>query len=200
MQTSIDPTRGTFVRRSFLTSLALIAAVLAASCVADGPTGPVQGGAAAANRGYGVSLPGSRRTAAIGSGQQTAINCIPRNPSYGTALIGAAGGDLIIGPHRLIVPPGALDHDVQISGTVPADKPFEINLEPHGLQFRKPAGLILDASSCTNVPTIVYLIDQLTVSDPIIALYSNFWHTIACPIWHFSGYSIAFNHDESDGS
>ena len=62
----------------------------------------------------------------------------------------------------------------------------------HGLTFKKPAGLILDATSCVDVPTIVYLIDQVTVSAQIEAVYSNWWHTIACPIWHFSGYSVAF--------
>jgi hypothetical protein len=127
------------------------------------------------------------------------LNCTPTEASYGSALIGPAGGDLIIGTHRLIVPAGALTKFVEISGTVPSGETFRIDLQPHGLQFKKPAGLILDASSCASVPTIVYLLDDLYPQEPIPAVYSHFWHTIAAPIWHFSGYAIAFRRCESSG-
>jgi hypothetical protein len=139
-----------------------------------------------------LRMPGSHRTADALSGQFTPLNCSPRHESNGSALIGPSGGILRIGNNRLIVPAGALTKRVLISGTVPAGKPFQVNLEPHGLQFRKAAGLILDATSCVDVPDIVYLIDQYTVSGPIRATYSNWWKAIACPIWHFSGYAIAF--------
>jgi hypothetical protein len=79
-------------------------------------------------------------------------------------------------------------------------KPFEVDLQPHGLTFSKAAGLVLDAASCIEVPSIVYLIDEETVSDPIAAIYSNWWHAIACPIWHFSGYAVAFYAGSVDDS
>jgi hypothetical protein len=185
------------MRRTILAPVAFVAALAAAACTGDAPTAPVASGTSAvAQRGQGW-FPGQRRTSAMTSGKSTPINCVPKTSSVGTARIGASGGTLYIGRHRLIVPPGALTKPVQISGTVPAGKPFEIDLQPHGLQFRKAAGLILDASNCTNVPTIVYLIDQINVSPPIPAFYSNWWHTIACPIWHFSGYAIATGPTES---
>jgi hypothetical protein len=175
-----------------------IAAVLfaAVSCSGDTATAPVmQAPAANANSGY---YPGRHRTADALAGKFTPINCVPRVSAQGSALIGPSGGTLFIGRHRLIVPPGALQSKVLISGTVPEGKPFEIDLQPHGLQFKKAAGLILDAPSCIDVPTIVYLIDQYTQSPPIPAIYSNWWHMIACPIWHFSGYAIAFNDPGSE--
>jgi hypothetical protein len=178
-------------------ALALIGLLVAAACSIDVPTTARSGPTAVADRARTKALPGSNQTFADGS---LPLNCIPKNPSYGSALIGPAGGDLIIGPNRLVVPAGALTDTVTISGTVPDSLPFQINLQPHGLQFKKAAGLILDASSCTTVPNIVYLIDQFTVSDPIQAVYSNFWHTIACPIWHFSGYSVYFDNAPDDGS
>jgi hypothetical protein len=180
------------MRRAFLLPLAIVAAAFAAACTVDSSVGPRSGGSAFANSRPSSQIPGSNLTSKVLSGQLTPINCSPKDSSYGSALIGASGGDLIIGPHRLIVPPGALTQPTLISGTVPAGKPFQIDLQPHGLTFKKAAGLVLDASSCVAVPDIVYLIDGITPSDPIEATYSNWWHTIAAPIWHFSGYAVAF--------
>lgn len=179
--------------------LASAALVGAAACSGDSPTTPVASGTSASAT-YGTGYyPGWRRTDAATAGKFTPINCVPKVEAAGSALIGPAGGILRIGTHRLIVPAGALTEKVFISGTVPAGKPFEIDLQPHGLQFRKAAGLILDASSCTNVPTIVYLIDQYTQGPPIPAFYSNWWKAIACPIWHFSGYMIALGGENTEG-
>jgi hypothetical protein len=120
------------------------------------------------------------------------IACAPRDPEYGTAVVGPNGGELVVGPHRVIIPPGALTQTVEISGTVPTDNSVSIYLEPTGLQFKKPVGLILDATSCADVPDAVY-VDELGVpSAYITATYSNWWHTVAAPIDHFSGYAIAF--------
>ena len=184
------------MRKHFLAALALVAT---ASC-GDAPTAPVATSAASASahRGDYGHTPGSRRTGDAMSGKFVPINCVPRRSAQGSAIIGPSGGTLWIGRHRLIVPPGALTRPVRISGTVPAGKPFEIDLQPHGLQFRKAAGLVLDASSCVDVPTIVYLVDQYTVSPPIPAIFSTWWHTIACPIWHFSGYAILLGDQGGD--
>jgi hypothetical protein len=171
---------------------AILGLGLGAACAGDAATGPVAA-ASQANTSY---YPGSRRTDAAKTGTFVPLNCTPRLTSEGSALIGPAGGVLRIGTHRLIVPAGALTEPVLISGTVPAGKPFEIELLPHGLQFRKAAGLILSTASCTDVPAIVYLIDQSTTSEPIPAFYSNWWKAIASPIWHFSGYAVAFRDGE----
>jgi hypothetical protein len=176
--------------RSALFSIVALAGIVA--CSGDRLTSPVRAGRASAAS---TALPGQLR---LDYDDFTPINCVPRRSAQGSAVIGASGGTLYIGKHRLVVPPGALRHRVLISGSVPADKPFEINLEPHGLQFHKAAGLILDARSCMDVPDIVYLIDQYDVSPPIRATYSNWWHTFACPIWHFSGYAIAFRTSPED--
>jgi hypothetical protein len=172
-------------------SVFLVPLLAVAACSGDGPTMPVAAAPSAnAFRGLG-SPPGSKRTSAAVAGAFVPLNCTPKQLATGSATIGPAGGVLQIGTHRLIVPAGALTNRVLISGTVPAGKPFEIDLQPHGLQFRKPAGLILDASSCVDVPTIVYIVDDVTLGPPIPAFYSNWWKAIACPIWHFSGYMIA---------
>ena len=162
------------------------------ACTGDAPTSPApHGGAAVREIGLGY-YPGQQRTEAAVDGKFVPLNCVPKEAAEGSAEIGPVGGTLQIGPHRLVIPAGALDKKVLISGTIPKGRSFDIDLQPHGLQFRIAAGLVLDASSCTDVPAIVYIIDQYTVSDPIEATYSEWWKTIAAPIWHFSGYAIAF--------
>lgn len=118
--------------------------------------------------------------------------CTPRDAQYGTATIGPSGGELDVGSIRLIIPAGALTQTIQVSGTSPAGSTPTVFFEPSGLQFKKPAGLVMDASNCTDVPSVVYL-DELGVdSPPIPAVYSTWWHTVAAPIDHFSGYAVAF--------
>lgn len=189
------------MRKYLVAAVALLAAT---ACMNDAPTGPRMAGRGRASASTSLSsretVPGERLTAQMVSGQLTPLNCIPSATATGSMTIGAEGGELVIGTHRLVIPPGAVDKRILITGTVPEGKPFEIQLEPHGLQFRKAAGLVLDASSCTEVPDIVYLIDQVNVSEPIEATYSSWWKTIACPIWHFSGYAIAFSDESGDAA
>jgi hypothetical protein len=196
------------MNKLIIPALALGAVV---ACSGDSPTAPVSAAPAASlnstnansnstTNGNGNpyangSFPGWHRTGAAQAGKFVPLNCVPRQIATGSAVIGPSGGILQIGPHRLIVPAGALTERVLISGTVPEGRPFQIDLQPHGLQFRKAAGLILDASSCIDVPTIVYIVDQITVGPPIQAFYSNWWKAIACPIWHFSGYMISLGEE-----
>jgi hypothetical protein len=178
--------------------LSAAVALAAAACSGDDATAPAAASGSAVTSGETGYYPGWRRTDAATSGKFSPINCTPREMAEGSAIIGPAGGVLQIGTHRLIVPAGALIEEVKISGTVPAGRPLEIDLQPHGLQFRKAAGLILDAASCVDVPSIVYLIDEYTQGPPISATYSNWWMAIACPIWHFSGYMVAFESSEAN--
>ncbi len=138
----------------------------------------------------GRMVPGSSGQAATAEAQHHPLACTVAQPLSGSAIIGARGGELDVGPHRLIVPAGALQSDTQLSATVPAGSTIEIQFEPHGLQFRKPAGLILDVSSCGPVPNAVYLDEMGGIAEHIEAVFSNWWHTIAAPIDHFSGYML----------
>ena len=126
------------------------------------------------------------------------VRCENHPTWVGSATIGPQGGQLLVGSSRVIVPPGALDRKVFITATMPAGEFITIRFEfqPHGLVFRKPAGLILNAAGCDipswASPDIVYLGENGEVLERIRSYYSNFWHTVAAPIWHFSGYAIAW--------
>src|SRR5690242_3405861 len=44
-------------------------------------------------------------------------------PEYSTTqTVGKAGGTIIVGPHYLVIPKGALDHDVTITAFAPSEK------------------------------------------------------------------------------
>lgn len=163
------------IRRILLAAAALVVAAACSGDVLTSPTASPVAGAASANR--------FRKTGSTA--------CVSRRAATGSAVIGPSGGVLRIEDHLLIIPKGALRENVLISGTVPEGRPFEVDLQPHGLQFLRPAGLILGATSCRDVPPIVYLIDENTVSEPILPVYSRLWRRVACPIWHFSGYAIS---------
>ena len=150
------------------------------------------GGAVDSNDGR--RIPGIQvgATSAFTSGATgTLLGCASREAQYGSATVGPQGGELDVGPHRVIIPAGALLVPTQIWGTVPSDTTVTIRLEPHGLQFRKPAGLILDASACSQVPNVIYIDELGNVAEHIQAVYSAWWHTVAAPIDHFSNYAIA---------
>jgi hypothetical protein len=188
-------------RISLLVSLALIAGCSAGDSTAPAPRSArasshdYRGGSGSYgdrddDRGYTPPPPGSIGNAATASGSGNRLPCDVPSLLTGSAEIGPEGGTLDVGPHRLIIPAGALTTKVQVSGFVPAGPNIEIHFEPHGLQFRKPAGLVLNVASCGNVPDVVYLNEVGVIAERIKAIFSSWWHAVAAPIDHFSVYAL----------
>jgi len=169
-----------------LASLLLTAAVSAtlAGCAGDqaSPIAPIR---ASELRGQ---VPLAR--AANARGCQTQI------ASTDVGVFGPQGGTLTFGTSSLIIPAGALLDTVTISATIPDGDASRVEFRPQGLQFQKPAGLLLDTSGCTYdstvAPSVVYLSETGEILEVIPAVYDPHWRTIAAPIAHFSGYAIAF--------
>lgn len=139
----------------------------------------------------GANLPDDNDRARSAEAQLLA--CARREARTNSAVIGPSGGTLFVGANRLVVPAGALTEPTLITGTVPADTIAAIHFEPQGLQFRKPAGLVLDAEGCRRPgdhPNVLYLDDSSNVLERIEAVYSSWWRTVAAPITHFSVYAI----------
>ena len=138
--------------------------------------------------------PGGAAADASAPGQVVA--CSAHEVEVGSAIIGPAGGTLVVGDSRLVVPPGAILQPTLISGTIPDTNVAIIEFQPTGLHFHKPAGLQLDVSGCnppaTGSPAVVYVDENGTPHEQIPAVFSNSWHTVAAPIEHFSGYAFAF--------
>lgn len=143
-------------------------------------------------------LPGQRRPIETTEGSATArlVKCERRPAAVGSAEIGPRGGELIVGRARLIVPPGALRSETLISAAAPSGDVAFVSFQPEGLVFRKPAGLVFDAAGCDasiyQTPDVVYLGEDGEILERIPAVFSNYWHTVAAPIQHFSGYALAW--------
>lgn len=112
------------------------------------------------------------------------VACERRDVAADSALIGPSGGTLRVGANELVVPPGALIETVMLRGDVPADTVASIRLFPEGLEFRKPAGLVLDTEGCADpgsAPKVLYLDEAGNVLEEIDAYYSPWWHRVAAP-------------------
>ncbi len=120
-----------------------------------------------------------------------------RQEQHGHARISRFGGRIVLGNNALIVPPGALDNEVDITATVPADTIAEIQLQPHGLRFELPVFLVFDASGCAiggdddDVP-VAYVDDAGNILEWLEGRRSPSGRTVTAAIHHFSGYILAF--------
>jgi hypothetical protein len=125
-----------------------------------------------------------------------AARCTDRQVTSSAGVFGPAGGTLTFGDSRLIIPGGALTDTVTISATIVDQTTSRVEFQPHGLQFAKPAGLLLSTEGCVlspdEAPSVVYLSQDGLVLETIDAVYDPHWKTFAAPIHHFSGYAIAF--------
>ena len=126
------------------------------------------------------------------------LRCEPQEYTSDVELIGPDGGSLKVGPHELKVPKGALDHEVVISAVAPVSDLIEVELEPEGLHFDKPAELKLSYDRCLQ-PTnwlklfIVYLSDQ---GDQILEVKATLdkkgLKALYTDLDHFSRYAVAW--------
>lgn len=178
------------IRGSFLRVAA--AALGAVACAPDATLAPAPAASASRFR----TLP--TQSAVIAESAQMPARlaqCTRREALVGSAVFGPSGGTLVMGNNQLIIPAGALTAETLVTATIPEGDVAAIRLEPAGLRFRKPAGLILDVGGCdlsgAAIPNVVYVDEAGAILDFIEAVFSNYWHTIAAPIDHFSQYAVA---------
>jgi hypothetical protein len=84
-----------------------------------------------------------------------ALSCKKLPAYFGSAVIGKDGGAVYVGPHRLVVPKGALSGNTLISGYAPSDKNARVTFQPHGLQFAQPANLTMSYAHCSIVSSLL---------------------------------------------
>ena len=121
--------------------------------------------------------------------------CDPLKPVTTSALFGPAGGTLKVGPHRLVIPAGALADTVTISGSISGAAVDAIQFAPEGLHFNVGATLTMGTESCKTLdqPTtvIVYTDDALNILETI-AVSASTSKTVSGTLWHFSQYAVAY--------
>ncbi len=181
-------------RIPFLSALVLAGALSLASCssVEDGPTGPGADPVASTSLLSGDGLLGT----SIGSGL---LACDPLPYASASATIGTQGGTLVIGPHRLTVPAGALAGPVVISGEAPVGTVNSVKLQPEGLQFAagKPAKLTLSYANCPLLGSLLpkrvaYTTDLLGILSYVPSLDDLLGRKVTGSLEHFSRYAVAW--------
>ena len=115
-----------------------------------------------------------------------------------TKTIGIAGGSLNVGPHTLLIPPGALSGNVTITMVLPTGLGVNaVQFKPAGLQFRKPAALTMSYANCSLLGNllpkrIAYTTDNLQILDYLLSLDILFSKYVTGQVSHFSSYVIAW--------
>ncbi len=125
------------------------------------------------------------------------LGCPPEKYDGAAEIVGPAGGTIRVGPHTLVIPPGALSAERVITAEAFPASLVALDFRPHGLQFQKPAALTLSYKRCT-VPTdrslfVVYVgaeADPLELR-PSIERKNKEW--VEATIDHFSKYAVAYN-------
>ena len=121
------------------------------------------------------------------------------SPDFGSVSksIGPAGGVIVVGPHSLTIPRGALSKTVTITATARAGEHVRVDFEPHGLRFSSRATLKLSYAHCGRrplLPRVAYVGDSgglLRILELLPALLDGSSDRVNARIRHFSGYAIA---------
>ena len=179
------------------TRLLLIAAltVVIASCADQGPLGVT------------ANQPTSSATR-VTTGQQNdllggllqsigLLKCSPLPKQTSAATIGPWGGSITVGPHRLVVPPGALSRDVTITASLSADTINAITFQPEGLQFARPAYLTMSYANCNLLGIllpkhIAYTNDNYVILELLSSVDNLFTKRVTGQVHHFSHYAMAW--------
>ncbi|HEX9486968.1 MAG TPA: hypothetical protein VF976_07865 [Gemmatimonadales bacterium] len=125
------------------------------------------------------------------------VRCTPLSPDSVSQTIGPLGGTLAVGPHRLFIPPGALDAPVEITAMAPADTVNRIRFEPQGLTFNQPASLTMSYANCGALASLVpkriaYTDDALAILELLPSVDNLATLTVTGCLEHFSDYAIAW--------
>ena len=172
------------VRRSFVT-LMLSAVLGAAACsgIATAPSEP-----AAQAPAYG--LVGNLLSAVL-------LKCSPLPATSDTRQIGSAGGVLVIGPHMLVIPAGALSQNTTIRGEVVSGSVNSVRFYPEGLKFSRSAVLTMSYRNCSGLgmllpKKIVYTDEGLNLLSILQSLDLSGQKLVTAPLEHFSRYAVAY--------
>jgi hypothetical protein len=109
--------------------------------------------------------------------------------------VGSQGGTIRIGKHALVIPKGALRKNVRIRAEQMQGPTNSVRFSPEGLQFQKPATLLLNYQNCENVETpkaVVYTTEEFKILEVLRSLDLLNKQTVTAPIDHFSRYAVAF--------
>jgi hypothetical protein len=172
------------VRRSFVT--VMVSAVLGAAACSGITTAPSEPEAQAPSYG----LIGNLVSAVL-------LKCSPLPATSDTRQIGSGGGALVIGPHVLVIPAGALSQTTTIRGEVVSGDVNSVRFYPEGLKFSRSAVLTMSYRNCSGLgmllpKKIVYTDERLTLLSVLRSLDLSSQKLVSAPLDHFSRYAVAY--------
>jgi hypothetical protein len=112
-----------------------------------------------------------------------------------TKVVGTAGGTIVIGTHKLVIPAGALTRNYTIRAEQVPNRVNSVRFAPEGLKFAKPAKLTLSYSNCSPLlllKRVVYTDELLRILELIPSLDNLSTKTVTGDIRHFSRYAVAW--------
>lgn len=131
-----------------------------------------------------------------GSRNSPFLVCDPLAYAADVKIIGPAGGDMRIGPHKLSIPRGALARPTVITGEQPVSMLVSVHLSPHGLTFHVPPKLTLSYKHCMRpvryLERVVYVDENNTILEYPVSLDHTLSGLVDAFLWHFSRYVIAY--------
>jgi hypothetical protein len=170
-------------RRFAALALGAVLAVMVACSAADdsaGPTPPSE-----------LQVGG----ALLSLGDLHLLACSAQPYAVRTQTVGTAGGTIVVGTHRLVIPAGALAKPVQIKAEQLTGKVNSVRFSPEGLKFAKPATLSLSYSNCSPLlllKRVVYTNELLGILELLPSIDDLRSRTVSAPIRHFSRYAVAW--------
>jgi hypothetical protein len=179
--------------RLLVTSMLVGVLITASSCGDASPTRPVPVNPDGASSSYegGSLLQFIKQTVAL------IDSCASLPGTSVTKTIDRRGGMIVVGPDTLIIPANALNKPVAITATLP-DGYFVnvVKFQPDGLQFKKPATLIMGYSNCnifgTSAVRIVQVDDDLKILEYVQSFDYRQGKKVYGALEHFSNYAIAW--------
>jgi len=125
------------------------------------------------------------------------LKCTPLPYARTTQVVGPAGGVIQVGPHTLLIPPGALLQNVTITAEAPSATVNSVRFTPQGLHFTVSAALTMSYSNCNLLGKILpkriaYTDDNLNILSYLISLDNLFAKKVTGKLDHFSRYAVAW--------
>lgn len=179
-------------RLSFIGAFLLLA-VVATSCGENSPTAPATPTAAIAPAPEGELLELlTPLTRPLGL-----LTCRPLAEDWETKWIGPLGGVIEVGPHRLVIPAGALENWVRITAHMPTSRQNRVEFWPHGLEFEKTTFLTMSYANCDLLgillpKKIAYTDGGLNILYLLQSIDNIFTKKVTGKLNHFSDYAISW--------
>jgi hypothetical protein len=147
-----------------------------------------------------TAAPQAPEASLIGSllGPTGLLKCSALPYAESSATIGPLGGTISAGPHKLVIPPGALLTPTTITMSAPSGLGVNaVKFQPEGLRFLSPAVLTMSYSNCSLLGNllpkrIAYTDDNLNILSYLLSLDNLLSNRVIGKVNHFSDYVIAW--------